>query len=178
MVEDVTGREYKIGDYVFCATSGYCHQISTYIGKVCRVGGETITVVKPGKSAWRSTDFVKIVIQKPGRDVIVTEEIAKIKSPTLINFKVEPKEYKHYDVLGVQYKLGDYVFIAQYWGGSSVNTYFGKVTKINPGTVSVARKAASYHCTETEVSVIMVPSRHMIVPEEIALRKEPVLRNV
>jgi len=178
LIKDITGRAYEIGDYVFCATSGYNHQLSTYIGKVCRVGEETITVVKYEKVCWRSTDFVKSVIQKPGRNVIITEEIAKIKSPQLVELKVEPKEYKHFDTMGVQYKIGDYVFVAQHWGNSSVRTYFGKIMQLNPETIAVARRAGRHHSTETEVSVLMVPGRHMIVPEEIALRKEPVLRSV
>ena len=178
MVKDITGREYKVGDYVFCATTGYCHKIDTYIGKVCRVGEETITVVKYEKASWRSSNFVKTAIQKPERDVIITEEIAEIKSPELIVYKVKPVNYEHFDIMGVQYKIGDYVFIAQHYSTSSVRTYFGKVVKINPETVSIARKAEWYHRTETEVSVLMVPDRHMIVPEEIALRKEPLLRNV
>ncbi len=178
MVTDITGRNYKVGDYVFCATSGYCHQLSTYIGKVCRVGEKRITVVKYEVSSWRSSNYVKSIIQKPERDVIITEDIAKIKSPELINYDVMPKEYEHFDIMGVQYKLGDYVFIAQHCNTSSVRTYFGKVVKLNPETVSIARKAEWYHSTEIEKSVVMVPCRHMIVPEEIALRNEPLLRSV
>ncbi|MDD4805124.1 MAG: hypothetical protein PHN69_08355 [Candidatus Pacebacteria bacterium] len=178
MVKDITGRDYKVGDYVFCATTGYCHYISTYIGKVCGVGEKTITVIKYEKPSWRSSNFAKATIQKPERDVIITEDIAREKSPELVNYDVKPKEYEHFDIMGVQYKLGDYVFIAQHCSTSSVRTYFGKVVKLNPETVSIARKAGCYHNTEIEKSVVMVPDRHMIVPEEIALRNEPLLRSV
>jgi len=176
MVKDLSGREYKVGDYVFCATQGYNHSVSTYLGKVTNVGEETISVVRCVKYAL-STEFRKSVIQLPRRDIIVPESVALACCPALVAYDVKPKEYKHCDVLGVQYKVGDYVFVAQHAGESSVQTYFGKVVKINPESITVYRDSHwSWRANTMIRSILRVPSRHMIVPEEVALKAEPSLK--
>lgn len=176
MTKDISGREYKIGDYVFCATQGYNHSVSTFLGKVCSVGETTISVVRCVKYAL-SVEFRKSTIQLPGRDIIVPESVAQSCCPELVAYNVMPKEYKHCDVLGVQYKVGDYVFVAQHAGESSVQTYFAKVVKINPESITVYRDSHwSWRANTMIRSILRVPSRHMIVPKEVALVAEPSLK--
>lgn len=169
-VVDYTGRAYEVGDYVFAATNSY-DSVNTFIGKVCKVGNVGITVVRH-LSYKNGGSFQKIVLQKPVRDMIIPEELAAIKSPELVKYNVIPPEIVHLDAAGVQYKVGDYVFVAQHR-----NTYFAKVVRINPYSIAVYRNSNCFwRKSPMETSVIMLPDRHLIVSEELALKMEPKLK--
>ena len=73
------------------------------------------------------------------------------------------------DFSGTDYKIGDYVFCAVHAGCSSVSTFVAKVVKINPRSVKVikniGRKEQRYG-----TSSMLMPERHLIIPEELALK--------
>lgn len=171
MLKDATGRQYNIGDYVVCAVIGKNSSVTPFIGKVCRVG-KALTVVRK--------DLSKKVLSKPEHHVIISEEVASACVPELLDYKVSEEVYVHHDSIGVEYKVGDYVFCAVHFSTSSVRTYFAKVVKINPCSVTVTIYFPPFSWRQNKflTTVLMVPERHLIVPDEIAFRGCPELREL
>lgn len=173
-VVDTTGRAYSVGDYVFYTTNDSTHCVNTNVGKVVRVSDNTITLVSYRTNTQGEALFPKSVLQKPGRNIIIPEEIALIKSPKLAEYAT-PEQKPLFDKLGKQYELGHYVFCAQNYSAASVRTFFGKVVKINPKSIKVAKRGwrNNYYA-----ATLLVPGRHLIIPEELALQGDPALKDV
>jgi ribosomal protein L21E len=77
------------------------------------------------------------------------------------------------DAAGEEYKVGDYVFCAVHARCSSVDTYAGKVVKVNDSSVTVFNNNS-----RKNKSVLQTPERHLIISEELALRVNPKLKGV
>lgn len=172
VVTDSTGREYNVGDYVYCAVLYNNGKVLPYVGRVINVGKRAVTVVAETQSSYR--DFIKSTLQKPENHLIIPAEIALLKSPKLQDFKLPEFEPK-LDALGREYKIGDYVYCAQHYSTASVRTFFGRVCKINPCSIKVMRKGWR---DNFYAATLLVPCRHLIVPAEVALTKDPALADV
>lgn len=83
------------------------------------------------------------------------------------------------DFSGTEYKVGDYVFCAVHAGCSSVNTFVGKVIKINPKTIRVIKKLGCNWRTWNPYGAVnmLIPERHLIIPEDFALKLDPALKD-
>lgn len=173
---DKSGLEFMLGDYAFCVSTSY-RKATTFVGKVVNIGKRAVTVARYVKYRNESIGrFEKVVLQKPERNLLIPSDFAEAICPELVKCVVEQKEYHQYDVTGTEYKVGDFVFVAQHSGCSSVDTFFARVVKINECSVGVVKKGWSFRDELTMKTILMVPDRHLIVPAEVALKAVPELR--
>jgi hypothetical protein len=69
-VKDFCNREYKLGDFVFCSRYYYNEKVEAFIGEVVSIKDTTISVNRIDSNK-------RVVIRKPGQQLIIPEELAR-----------------------------------------------------------------------------------------------------
>jgi hypothetical protein len=69
-LKDFCNREYKPGDFVFCSRYYYNEKVEAFIGEVVSIKDTTISVN-------RIDNQKRVVIRKPGQQLIISKEMAR-----------------------------------------------------------------------------------------------------